>query len=53
MGAALNFLIRYKEDGNDEKIITNNKSWIHFYKPERKSEGIVKKKRKKHREKNE
>ncbi len=39
MGAALNFLTHYEEDGNDllERIITGEESWIHFYEPERKS----------------
>ncbi len=47
MGMALNFLIQYKEDGIDllEQIITTDKSWIYFYKPERKSANMVWKKR--------
>ncbi len=37
MGATLNFLTQYKEDGNDllKRIITDDEVWIHFYWPER------------------
>ncbi len=53
MKMVLNFLTQYKEDRKNlrEWIITGDKSWIHFYEPERKSASMVRKKRKKkHRE---
>ncbi len=45
--ATLNFPTLYKEDGNDllKRIIIGNESWIHFYKPERKSVIMIWKKR--------
>ncbi len=39
----LNFFTQYKKDGNDllEPIITDNKSWIQFNEPKRKSGSMV------------
>ncbi len=44
---ALNFPTQYEKDPNDSLlwIFTNNESWIHFYKPERKSATMVSEKR--------
>ncbi len=49
-----NFFTQYKEDGIDllEQIITGDESWIHFYKPERKSANIVWKKKWKKQQRN-
>ncbi len=52
MRVTLTFLIRNKEDGDTllEEIINSDESWIHFYKPERKSASMVWKKKWKCRE---